>query len=89
MKALKTIPEQVDVDHTISGVRFSAVAKEAQVDLYGGPAVNGGQVDFTAYYDALSGPDQTVITDFLKEIMATATGVSVGNLVGNVFVADV
>lgn len=88
MKAVKTIPEQVDVEHSISSILFSLTHKTAQVNVHGGPAVNGGAVDLTPIIAALSDPDKAVIKAFMKDIIAVATGVTVGELTGEAFEPD-
>lgn len=86
MKADIDIPAQVDIETTIVNVTVSMNSKFAHLGTSPGLEAASGSHDFSAYFDALSGPDQLVITEFFLNVIADKLGITTGEVTGTMFV---
>ena len=88
MKSEVDVPAKVDLAIDIDRIVLSLTSKTARIST--APGLDGGTFhDFTAQFDALSAPDQLVITDFFKDMIANYLGVPLIDVTGDVFLPDI
>ena len=88
MKSEVDVPAKVDVAIDINRIVLSLTSKTARIATE--PGLEGGTFyDFTAQFDALSAPDQLVITDFFTDMIANYLGVPAIEVTGDVFLPDI